>query len=127
MAEFAPRSKLWLEADGRLVMSGYRMRLLTLIESTGSLAGAATELRLSYRRAWGKVKEIEENLGFPVVESAVGGAGGGHTVLTARGRALVHAYAAFEARAASAIEAAFAAELGPAVGRESAPATPTGH
>ncbi len=111
MATFVPRQKLWLEHDGHLVMSDYRVRLLELIQDSGSLAQAATELGLSYRRAWGKVKELEANLGLPLVQSEVGGAGGGHTVLSPQGRDLVAAYRRFQERAARALDEAFAAEL----------------
>jgi molybdate transport system regulatory protein len=67
---------------------------------------------LSYRRAWGKVKELEANLGFPLVRSGVGGAGGGHTVLTDEGRELVEAYSRFRSRVEAAVVAAFTEELG---------------
>ena len=30
-----PRVKLWVEQDGKLVLSDYRVRLLSLIEETG--------------------------------------------------------------------------------------------
>lgn len=111
MSTFAPKAKLWLEADGRLVMSDYRVRLLELVAETGSLAKAAEHMRLSYRRAWGKVKEIEENLGVSLVQSEVGGAGGGHTVLTPEGAAFVAAYRRFQERVAAALDEAYADEL----------------
>ena len=111
MAEFIPRQKLWLEEGGRLVMSDYRVRLLERVAESGSLAHAATDMGLSYRRAWGKVKEIEANLGFALVQSEVGGAGGGHTSLTPAGMALVASYRRFQERAEEAIAHAFAEEL----------------
>jgi molybdate transport system regulatory protein len=111
MATFIPRHKLWLEHEGRLVMSDYRVRLLELIADSGSLAHAATELGLSYRRAWGKVKELEANLGIPLVQSEVGGAGGGHTALSPEGRELVAAYRRFQDRVDRAVAEAFEAEL----------------
>jgi molybdate transport system regulatory protein len=123
MATFIPRQKLWLEHDGRLVMSDYRVRLLELISDSGSLASAATELGLSYRRAWGKVKELEANLGIPLVQSEVGGAGGGHTVLSPEGGELVAAYRRFQERAAQAVQKAFDEELGAIA----AGATPEAH
>jgi len=106
-----PRQKLWLELDGRIVMSDYRVRLLELVRDSGSLARAAAEMGLSYRRAWGKLKELEENLGQPLVESVVGGAGGGRTRLTPFGEAFVEAYRRFQRRMADALEEAFGAEL----------------
>jgi molybdate transport system regulatory protein len=91
-----PRAKLWVERDGKLVLSDYRVRLLALIDETGSLAEAAQRMRLSYRRAWGKVREIEQNLGLKLVESTAGGPGGGGSRLTADGRRLVDMYQRFE-------------------------------
>lgn len=111
MDAYIPRQKLWLERDGHLVMSEYRMRLLTLIGESGSLAQAATAMGLSYRRAWGKVKELEANLGMPLVQSEVGGAGGGHTTLTPEAAALIEAYGRFTTRMDEALAAAFADEL----------------
>lgn len=90
-----PRAKIWIEQDGRLVLSDYRVRLLTEIDRTGSLAEAAARLGLSYRRAWGKVREIENNLGVKLVESAAGGAGGGGSQLTDHGRRLLRMYERF--------------------------------
>lgn len=107
-----PRQKLWLERDGKVVMSDYRLRLLDLVAETRNLARAATTMGLSYRRAWGKVKELEANLGFALVASEVGGAGGGHTALTPEGLDLVEAYRRFKARSEAAMATAFEEELG---------------
>ena len=106
-----PRQKLWIEAGGRLVMSDYRVRLLELVAETGSLADAAAALGLSYRRAWGKVKEIEANLGRPLVSSEVGGAGGGRTALTPEAEDLIAAYRRFQQRVQEEVEGAYEAEL----------------
>ncbi len=101
------RVKLWLEQDGRIVMSDYRLRLLGLVEETGSLAEAAERMGLSYRRAWGKIKELERNLSLPLVQSAVGGAGGGHTAITPEGRELLRRYAEFQRRVEDAVRNAY--------------------
>jgi molybdate transport system regulatory protein len=90
-----PRAKLWVEKDGRIVLSDYRVRLLRHIDETGSLAEAAARMGLSYRRAWGKVREIEQNLGVKLVESAAGGAGGGGSRLTADGKRYVDLFDRF--------------------------------
>ena len=90
-----PRIKLWVEKDGRLVLSDYRVQLLRQVAETGSLAEAAQRMGLSYRRAWGKVREIEQNLGVKLVQSEVGGAGGGGSSLTAAGERLVALYGRF--------------------------------
>ncbi len=92
-----PKLKLWVEKDGAIVLSGYRVRLLQHIDETGSLAEAARRMGLSYRRAWGKIREIEENLGVRLVESEVGGAGGGSTHLRPVGERVLALYSQFEA------------------------------
>jgi molybdate transport system regulatory protein len=95
MTQMEPRAKLWVEQDGKLVLSDYRVRMLELIEETGSLAEAAARMGLSYRRAWGKLREIEGNLGLRLVDSAAGGAGGGGSRLTDDGRRLVDLFRRF--------------------------------
>jgi molybdate transport system regulatory protein len=90
-----PRIKLWVEKDGRLVMSDYRVQLLRHIDETGSLAEAAERMGLSYRRAWGKVREIEQNLGARLVHSEAGGPGGGGSRLTPEGKRLLALYRRF--------------------------------
>ncbi len=111
MKPLIPQQKLWVEADGQLVMSDYRLRLLTLVSETGSLAQAAQRLNLSYRRAWGKVKELEQNIGASLVASEVGGAGGGQTTLTPYGEALVKAYATFQSRMGEELQRVFEEEV----------------
>jgi molybdate transport system regulatory protein len=90
-----PRIKLWVEKDGMLVLSDYRVQLLRHVGETGSLTEAAQRMGLSYRRAWGKIREIERNLGVKLVESEVGGAGGGSSHLTTEGERLVALYQRF--------------------------------
>lgn len=103
-----PRAKLWLEKNGQIVLSDYRVRLLMLIDETGSLSDAAARMQLSYRRAWGKLREIEQNLGMKLVESAAGGAGGGGSRLTDDGQRLVRLYREY----GTAVEAAMTKEFG---------------
>lgn len=93
--DLEPRIKLWVEKDGRLVLSDYRVQLLRYVAETGSLAEAAQRMGLSYRRAWGKIREIERNLGVTLVRSEVGGAGGGGSRLTPAGERLVALYERF--------------------------------
>jgi molybdate transport system regulatory protein len=103
-----PRIKVWLEKGDRLVLSDYRVRMLEIIAEKGSLAEAAAEMGLSYRRAWGKIREIEDNLGMKLVHSTVGGPGGGNTRLTAEAERLVAQYARFRKALGEDAEADFA-------------------
>jgi len=87
--------KVWLERDSQIALSDYRARLLRLVHDTGSLAQAAQTMGLSYRRAWGKVRELERNLGCELVTSDVGGVGGGRSRLTPAGERLLLRYETF--------------------------------
>ena len=99
--DLEPRIKLWVEKDGLLVLSDYRAQLLRHIAETGSLAEAAERMGLSYRRAWGKIREIERNLGVELVHSEAGGAGGGGSRLTREGERLLALFARFRRRMAT--------------------------
>ncbi len=107
-----PRIKLWLEKDGGVALSGYRVRLLKHVADTGSLAEAARRMGLSYRRAWGKVKEMETNLGVRLVRSEAGGPGGGRTRLTPEAERLVALYPRFEAAAEKEVRRRFSKVFG---------------
>lgn len=110
--ELAPRAKVWLERGGRIVFSDYRARLLEHIVESGSLAEAAQQMGLSYRRAWGKVREMEQNLGVALVRGHPGGRGGGRTELTPTGQRLLELYRRFREAAAGELEREFAAIFG---------------
>ncbi len=103
------RLKLWIEHEGGMAFSEYRVGLLEAVRDSGSLAGAASRLSLSYRRAWGKIKELEQTLGVTLVESETGGAGGGHTRLSPEGEDLVRRFRDFQRRMEAALTAEFAA------------------
>jgi len=86
LADLDIRSKLWVERDGKVALSEWRVELLLAIDETGSLAAAAERLGVPYRTAWYKLKGAEETLGFKLVDSESGGKSGGQTRLTPLGR-----------------------------------------
>jgi molybdate transport system regulatory protein len=90
-----------------LLLSDFRVGLLRAVHETGSVSAAAQRAGLSYRRAWGKIKELEANLGVPLVESTIGGKLGGSTRLTPTGRTLVCRFGAFRERVEQAVAEAF--------------------
>ena len=77
-----PKLNLWIEKDGQVALSIWRVRLLEAIAETGSISAAAERMDLPYRRAWDKIHECEERLGVKLVETQTGGAGGGGSRLT---------------------------------------------
>ena len=87
--------KLWIEKDNEAVFGDGRYELLNLIEKTGSMNKAAKELKMSYRKAWGDVKLMEERLSVKLVETRSGGKGGGGANLTPAARELLEKYGSF--------------------------------
>ena len=73
-----------------------KVALLEAIGATGSISAAGRALKMSYRRAWQLVEDLNRTLGNPVVEAAAGGAGGGGARLTDAGKTLVEQYRAVE-------------------------------
>lgn len=85
-------------ASGARIGPG-KIALLEEIARTGSISAAGRALRMSYRRAWELVEDLNRNLGTPVVFTAAGGTGGGGARLTDAGQTLVAEYRALEAAA----------------------------
>lgn len=83
------RSKVWLEVDGEPLLGEGRERLLRMIEQEGSISAAARAMALPYRKAWSYLQNMEQKLGFALVERCKGGARGGRTTLTAEACSLL--------------------------------------
>ncbi len=67
-------------------------QFLGLVDKTGSIQEACAQMGLSYSKGSRMVKQVERQLGFPVVQRWTGGAGGGGSFLTEEGRHLVEHY-----------------------------------
>ncbi len=90
-----PHANLWIEHDGEVVLSSWRVRLLEAIEATGSISAAAERMQVQYRRAWERLEEMERGLGVPLIERHAGGLGGGGARLTDAGRKYVARFNVF--------------------------------
>lgn len=66
-----------------------RLDILRGIGRSGSISQAARDAGVSYKAAWQAVATLTNLAGVPLVESAVGGAGGGGARLTEDGRRLL--------------------------------------
>lgn len=77
-----PHFNIWLEEDGDVVFSIWRMRLLRAVDEHGSISAAAEALGVPYRVAWQKINEMESRLGESLVETQTGGSHGGGATLT---------------------------------------------
>jgi len=82
-------------ASGARIGPG-KVAVLEQIARSGSISAAGRALRMSYRRTWELVEELNRSLGTPVVETAAGGSGGGGAELTPAGKAVVERYRAIE-------------------------------
>jgi molybdate transport system regulatory protein len=80
------RSKVWFEAEGHPVFGRGRRFLLEAIDAYGSINRAARETGISYRKAWGHIRAMEERLGMRLVERSTGGKNGGGAILTPAAR-----------------------------------------
>lgn len=80
----SPRSLGYAPADKRI-------ELLRRVGECGSISQAARSAGVSYKAAWQAIHTLTNLAGEPLVDSSVGGAGGGGARLTAAGARLLRA------------------------------------
>lgn len=76
-----------------------KIQLLEAIAAHGSISAAGRAIRMSYKRAWDLVAEMNATFASPVVTAQGGGRQGGGATLTAFGLDLVARYRAIETAA----------------------------
>ncbi len=86
-----------------IAMGQGKADLLEAIGRTGSIAAAARDLDMSYRKAWLLVDEVNQCFAAPVVLPSKGGAQGGGAQVTPLGREALARYRAMQVQAACAI------------------------
>lgn len=100
------RYKVWLQ-DEKPVFGDGMAKLLEAIDELGSINQAAARLRMSYRQAWGRIKETEERLGIKLLDTKVGGESGGGARLTDEARVILQKYQVFKQKVDAAIQEVF--------------------
>ena len=70
--------------------------LLRLVDETGSVRAAGQRMQLSYSSCWNLIRKLEEQLCYPLIERTQGGAVGGASILTDRGRELLARYTEYD-------------------------------
>lgn len=86
------KSKIWIESNGQILLGEGRVSLLKAIDETGSLNKAAKHLKMSYKKAWGLIDDVNSRAEKSVVTKNIGGKSGGGTVLTPYGKTLVETF-----------------------------------
>ncbi len=67
-----PKVKVWVVFGGRVKFGDGRAQLLELIDQVGSLKEAVARIGMSYRAAWGYLRELETAAGFKFLERTRG-------------------------------------------------------
>jgi len=92
-----PKLRLKLTFDTGLTMGPGKADLLQGIAEEGSISAAGRRMKMSYKRAWMLVEEMNAAFRAPLVESSRGGASGGGARLTETGEAVLAHYRKLEA------------------------------
>jgi len=83
--EIADAVRLRLNIAPGIAFGPGKADLLEGIRDTGSIAAAGRRMRMSYKRAWQLVEELNRVFDTPLVEASKGGSGGGGATLTRAG------------------------------------------
>ncbi|PCE23306.1 MULTISPECIES: winged helix-turn-helix domain-containing protein [Paraburkholderia] len=76
-----------------------KVALLEAVREHGSISAAARSLKMSYRRAWLLMDELNRSLKSPATVSEHGGQSGGGSVLTPVGEEIIRLYRDIENQA----------------------------
>ena len=102
-----PKFNLWLETNGEVTFSIWRVNLLQAVAETGSISGAAARLGIQYRTAWRKIHEMETRLGTKLVDTQIGGREGGGATLTPFALEYIDRFTAFARQVEQAVQTAY--------------------
>lgn len=91
---------------GERYMGPGRVQLMEGIIKHGSIAKAAQDMNMSYRKAWQMVKDMNAMSKKPLVEKQLGGRSGGGAFVTDAGKEIMRQYYSIEKQAASFFEKA---------------------
>ena len=87
----SPQVRVKLHVGGDAIGPG-KIDLLRFIDSEGGISPAARKMGITFRRAWYLIDTMNSAFGKPVVETKIGGSGGGGARLTDLGRNLLRRY-----------------------------------
>lgn len=90
--EIAKMVRLRLRLAPGIDLGPGKADLLEGIRDTGSISAAGRRMRMSYKRAWQLVDELNNLFDMPLVAASKGGSGGGGAALTKRGEDVLARY-----------------------------------
>jgi molybdate transport system regulatory protein len=97
LAQEFPKVRLRIVLEPGVAFGPGKADLLQGIVETGSISAAGKRLRMSYKRAWSLINDMNTHFAEMVVETEKGGAGGGGgSRLTSFGEALLSRFRAIE-------------------------------
>jgi molybdate transport system regulatory protein len=109
-----PHLQLRVRLSSAAVFGPGKADLLDHIAASGSISAAARRMRMSYKRAWQLVDDMNRAFRAPLVTTNAGGTQGGGAVVTANGKRVLNCYRTLQrnAEAAAWRELAALARLG---------------
>ena len=87
--------KVWVVFGDHVKFGDGRAELLELIDELGSIKQAVHRFGMSYRNAWGYLRELERAAGFKFLERSPGGGPASGTRLTRKGKDFLARYRRF--------------------------------
>jgi len=97
--------KIWLDnSKDEGILGKGKIELLKQIDKTGSMMAAANKLKISYRKAWGDIKNAELLLGVQLIKRKRGGTAGGNSSLTKDAAKIIKAWNKLHTKVDNAIE-----------------------
>ena len=101
--DIAAALRLRLQLAPGIALGPGKADLLDGIRETGSIAAAGRRMRMSYKRAWQLVEELNRAFDKPLVASSKGGSGGGGAELTRAGEDVLARYRRMHAACCEAV------------------------
>lgn len=88
-SDYKVKGSLWIECDGERFFGPGRVELLERIEETGSINKAAKQMKMSYKKAWEMINDLNSRAAKPFVVTQTGGEKGGGSVVTFEAKELI--------------------------------------
>lgn len=90
--DYVIKSRIWIESKHGVFLGEGRVKLLKAIAQTGSLSKAASDLGMSYKKAWNLLDSMNKSTKEPLVITSTGGKGGGGANLTPYGEKVIETF-----------------------------------